>query len=1034
MNPIFIPSLLSQCCLLALASAALSPTAQAGNSVTDGSTLLVTSGYTSSLAGDYPLLASGAGSLLQTSVPLTFRTSGNNLFAARILDGGEMVLSGATLSTSGLQASGLDITAGLATLRGGLIATNGINSSAVAVRGDSQLTLADLALVTNGNQSVGIDMRGGTLQADNVSLVINGSSASGIALGGGVFATHVDAALHDVSVLMQGAGTQAAIEVGNAQLNGDRVTLNALDQHRGVEIYNPENSRGVVTLSNSTFATESGDAVYLLNGDITLNNSQLTTQTGIGVNVNKNASALLNQSSVTTSGYAADAVWIAEANSHAQIADSQLVTRGSAATALNAQYGPATIINSELETSGSGSYGIYTQSQVDADGVTVTTTGASGMGVFAAMGGKVNISNSTITTAGELAAGLLAYPASGITGDRLTVTTTGDNGFALWVRSAEMAVSNSTLTTQGNAAGLYLSGNSAGDASLVRLDNTALISQRASGIQAAGAQGQLALSNGTVVTGGSGTVLQSSGGSQLAVTADRQVTLNGDVNIAAGDQVTLAMREGSTLTGAVQNLQNLTLDDSVWNLTGNSVTGTLSHSGTINFVSDGAGFHTLNLSTLNGSGHFVMNTDIAGLQGDLIAISGDASGAHQISVRDSGREPADSSGILPLVHTAGGSASFSLTSGVVDAGVYQYEMQQRGDDWVLAAKPASADPDIDSPGSSDPLPPPPPAPGTDPGEPPVVAPGTVVPVNPALTASSRSVLALSNVLPVAADAELSTQRTRAGEIRSGQQQGGVWLRTLGGETHQDGSGGTDARLQQSGVMIGVDSARETEGSTSLFGLFTGVSHHNVQYSVSGSGKIDSYFIGAYNTWLLNDGWFVDVVAKANNFNVSNRVTMSGGEQSKGGFSTPGFTLSLEAGRHIAFSDGWFIEPSALVATTWIKGQNWQMDNGMQVKNGQMSSKQGELKTVAGRSLTLANGVTLQPWLQLAVINEFASGDDVNLNGHGFRNDRSGLRGEAGAGIAAQIHRDLQVYSEVTRARGANSEQPWGASLGVRWSW
>lgn len=1032
MNQIFRPSLLSQCCLLALASAALSPAARAGNSVTDGSTLLVTSGYTSSLAGDYPLLASGAGSLLQTSVPLTFRTSGNNLFAARILDGGEMVLAGATLSTSGLQASGLDITAGLATLRGGLIATNGVNSSAVAVRGDSHLTLADLALVTNGSQSVGIDMRGGTLQADNVSLVINGSSASGIALGSGVFATHVDAALNDVSVLMQGTGTQAAIEVGNAQLNGDRVTLNALDQHRGVEIYNPENSRGVVTLSNSTLATESGDAVYLLNGDITLNNSQLTTQTGIGVNVNKNASAILNQSSVTTSGYAADAVWIAEVNSHAQIADSQLVTSGSAATALNAQYGPATITHSELETSGSGSYGIYTQSQVDADGVTVTTSGSSGMGVFAAMGGRVNISNSTITTAGELAAGLLAYPASTITGDRLAVTTTGDNGFALWARSGELAISNSTLTTQGNAAGLYINGNSAGDASSVSLDNTALISQRASGIQAAGAQGQLALSNGTVVTGGSGTVLQSSGGSQLAVTADRQVTLNGDITIAAGDQVTLAMSEGSTLTGAVQNLQTLTLDDSVWNLTGNSVTGTLSHSGTVNFVRDGAGFHTLNLSALNGSGLFVMNTDIAGLQGDLIAISGDASGAHQISVRDSGREPADSSGILPLVHTAGGSASFSLTSGVVDAGVYQYEMQQRGDDWVLAAKSAGADPDISSPDISDPLPPP--APGTGPGVVPVVAPVTAVPVNPALTASSRSVLALSNVLPVAADAELSTQRTRAGEIRSGQQQGGVWLRTLGGETHQDGSQGTDARLQQSGVMIGVDSAREVGESTSLFGLFTGVSHHNVQYSVSGSGKIDSYFIGAYNTWLLNDGWFVDAVAKANNFNVSNRVTMSGGEQSKGGFSTPGFTLSLEAGRHIALNDGWFIEPSALVATTWIKGQNWQMDNGMQVKNGQMSSKQGELKTVAGRSLTLANGVTLQPWLQLAVINEFASGDDVNLNGHAFRNNRSGLRGEVGAGIAAQIHRDVQVYSEATHAKGANSEQPWGGSLGVRWSW
>lgn len=46
--------------------------------------------------------------------------------------------------------------------------------------------------------------------------------------------------------------------------------------------------------------------------------------------------------------------------------------------------------------------------------------------------------------------------------------------------------------------------------------------------------------------------------------------------------------------------------------------------------------------------------------------------------------------------------------------------------------------------------------------------------------------------------------------------------------------------------------------------------------------MDSFFIGGYSTWLLESGWFVDAVVKANNFNSHADARMANGENADGG--------------------------------------------------------------------------------------------------------------------------------------------------------
>jgi len=176
------------------------------------------------------------------------------------------------------------------------------------------------------------------------------------------------------------------------------------------------------------------------------------------------------------------------------------------------------------------------------------------------------------------------------------------------------------------------------------------------------------------------------------------------------------------------------------------------------------------------------------------------------------------------------------------------------------------------------------------------------------------------------------------------------------------------------------------------------------------------------------------VIKANNFSSHTNARMSDGTLVDGSDSTQGVGLSVELGRRINFNQGWFIEPSAQISTLWVKGADYHLSNGLQANSDQASSKQGALHTVLGRTLKLQNGMQIQPWVRASLIEEFAKNNKVSINDNAFNNDMSGLRGEFTLGTSAQVTNDLQIYTEANYSKGEKIETPWGASLGLRWSW
>ncbi|NAT16799.1 hypothetical protein CU663_16120, partial [Pseudomonas syringae pv. actinidifoliorum] len=52
----------------------------------------------------------------------------------------------------------------------------------------------------------------------------------------------------------------------------------------------------------------------------------------------------------------------------------------------------------------------------------------------------------------------------------------------------------------------------------------------------------------------------------------------------------------------------------------------------------------------------------------------------------------------------------------------------------------------------------------------------------------------------------------------------------------------------------------------------------------------------------------------------------------------------------------------------------------------------------------------------------------------FNNDLSGSRGELGIGVSASLSERLQLHADVEHSKGDKIEQPWGASVGIRYNW
>lgn len=494
--------------------------------------------------------------------------------------------------------------------------------------------------------------------------------------------------------------------------------------------------------------------------------------------------------------------------------------------------------------------------------------------------------------------------------------------------------------------------------------------------------------NGSTLLAGNGTLLDVEGISTTRFTVDNSALVG---NLIADQTSTLevTLQNNAQLTGNIVNSDSLAIKSgAAWTLAADNQVNTLDMRG--GHVSFGEGaFKTLTTQTLAGHGTFAMRIDLNKGEGDLLKVEGQATGNHRLSVRNTGAEVvnADAEPLL-LVDTGGGDAQFSLMGRRADLGVYSYSLEQMGDDWFIVGSGKTISP------------------------------------------STQSVLALFNAAPGIWNSELSTLRSRMGEVR-GKEQADGWIRAYGSRFNASTGDGVDYRNNQSGLSFGADAPLPVSIGQLNLGLMAGYSKNSLDLDLGTSGKIGSYYLGGYATWLLEDGYYLDGVLKLNRFRNESKVAMSDGANAKGSYNSSGVGGSLEFGRHIRFGEDYFVEPYAQLTSVWVRGDRYALDNGMQASNKRTQSVVGKLGTSLGRSITLQSGGVLQPYVRVAAAQEFSRNNQVKVNTSRFDNDLSGSRVELGTGVSVKLSERLQLHADFDYMKGKRLEQPWGANVGLK---
>ncbi|WP_156115071.1 autotransporter outer membrane beta-barrel domain-containing protein [Pseudomonas sp. ML96] len=877
---------------------------------------------------------------------------------------------------------------------------------------------------TDGN-GAGLLENGGQANMSNSSVITHGAGAAGLDVqtGGALSYDH-----GSVETEGDNAAALHAHNNGSAQLEDAQLSTHG-DHSAAVQIDND----GSLVLHGGTLHTEGADSA--------------------GINASNGAQLQVDGVQIDTLGDGSHGIHISSNGADYHIDNSSIHTQGagSIGVMVNNASGAAVLDNTQVITDGAGSHGLYTSQGTHIDltaGSSVQTSGDSADGAWTAEGGSIDIIDSSLSSTGKDSAAAHALAAGSLVIERSSLNSSGEHGAALHLDNGGRAtVTDSQLSSSSGSALLFSQGSQAYGSAEVDLSGSLVDSDGALVSAESGSVGNLRIDNSELHSGnGVGFAIAQGANLQTVLTGSSldtgasgllaQVVGDGSLKLSSYSS---DLRGDTQLQDASSGTLDLDLHSATWRMNGNSSLSNLDLENANVVFNAANGFHTLSIAgDLTGSGSFQMNTDLSSVQGDLISVGGHAEGQHTLVIADSGRE-ADGTQLL-VVETHGGAGQFDLYGDHVDAGAYRYNLEQKGQDWYLVGADNGTGP-VDPVDPVDPT-----DPGTDPGTTDPDGPGGNTgkpggsgnegkPSQPdILSKGSNVALGMQSAAANLYYSELGTLTQRLGELRLGHDQGGVWVRGIGKSLHMNENRSRAYDQNLSGVEIGADRAIALDQATLYVGGMVGASRSDMDFGERSSGDIESRMLGAYATYLRDDGWYVDNVIKYNRLDGDTKVISNVDESVKGDYSGNAVGVSVEVGKQIDLGDGWFVEPQAQLAATHLEGPQYTSSDGLKVKASDTDSVQGRLGVRGGRTMRLDSGMQLQSYLITSYIDELSGDQSVTVNGHKFDNALPGSRTEIGIGNALQISPQQKVSLEANYANGHDMEQPWAVTLGYRYLW
>ena len=499
----------------------------------------------------------------------------------------------------------------------------------------------------------------------------------------------------------------------------------------------------------------------------------------------------------------------------------------------------------------------------------------------------------------------------------------------------------------------------------------------------------------------------------------------------------------------------MTLNNSQWTINHNSEFKQLDMSGGSQVIFErNSGFTTLSLDKLSGTGSFTLNTDLANQKSDKIIVKGSDSGSFGLNIKDSGNEPNAANGRVTLVETATGKATFTLLDkDYVDAGAYRYRLVRDGNNWVLSnqsgeqassstsanqgssqasgnsqsssstnqennqaggnSQSSSSNNQGNSQSSTNA--------GSNAGTGTNSRSGSTATPQVALSEKSNALVSLRQAQLALVESNLEGLHQRLGELKNGEK-GNVWVRNVNSRNKFD-STRTASDSHSSGfeqdvhsVQLGADAALT---DNIRLGGFVGNARSDVDFDGKyGSGKVKTQSLGLYGTYLANNGFYWDNVAK---YEYVKSESASTGKRKYNAY-----TLSTEVGRIHQLGQGWTVTPQIQAAWTRLSSQSDE-------------ERLSALTARAGVRVAKAiefDGWKLQPYAEVNGITTQTNNNQVRVNQHRFEvsdveEGKGRFQTALGVNAAVGNHR-FGLEGSITN--GKYLDQPYKVQAVYRYSW
>jgi outer membrane autotransporter protein len=275
--------------------------------------------------------------------------------------------------------------------------------------------------------------------------------------------------------------------------------------------------------------------------------------------------------------------------------------------------------------------------------------------------------------------------------------------------------------------------------------------------------------------------------------------------------------------------------------------------------------------------------------------------------------------------------------------------------------------------------------------------------------------------------EMNEIRKRMGELRMGSQSADdLWARAYSSRFTVSPAGAKGFRQRMSGLEIGKDNPQSFSGGKKYTGFLLGYGKADNTFDGGSGGTTESGYLGAYASWVRDNGAYFDLIGKYNRF--SPRFWTA---NDRGSYDGSGLGLSAEIGKRFERGDGFFVEPAAELSAMWMNRAAYTTANGLAVEVPAATSLQLRLGLTGGRKWQGADGAGRQLYGKVAWVNEYKGDSTTRVDEATFESSVKGHQWVAGFGFVYDSGKH-QLYIDAEKSRGTTVSKDWGVNAGCRW--